>query len=125
MLALSDSESVFWLQRLLLVNELPVLIETSYFPAARCPGLLETYDGMEEPHRFVCRHYDVKIVRVSEAIEPVILESQEASTLGTKGGFPALWVEQVAFDAAERPVAFLTSLLRGDRCRFYTDLTFD
>jgi hypothetical protein len=28
-------------------------------------------------------------------------------------------------DAAEDPVAYLTSLLRGDCCRFYTDLVYD
>lgn len=123
MLALvDDPAAVFWLQRLLLVNEVPMLIETSYFPAARFSDLLDVYDGAEEPHRFVYRHYGIKIVRASEAFEPVILESQEASLLGVKGGFPALWVEHTAYDATETPIAFLTCLLRGDRCRFYTQL---
>ena len=123
-LALSDSEPTLWLQRLLLVNESPMLIETSYFSAARFPDLLEIYDGAEEPHKLLYERYGIKIIRVSETLEPVILESQEAGLLGVKGGFPALWVEHIAYDATEKPVAFLTSLLRGDRCRFYTDLTF-
>ena len=53
----------------------------------------------------------------------MILESAEAAFLGVKSGFPALWVEHLAFDIASNPVAFLSSLMRGDRCRFYTDLT--
>jgi GntR family transcriptional regulator len=124
-LALSDAEPVFWLQRLLLVNEQPMLIETSYFPVACCPGLFEVYDGVEDVHRFVYRHYGIKIARASETFEPVILEDREASILGVEGGFSALWVEHIAFDSADRPIAFLTSLLRGDRCRFYTELTFE
>jgi len=121
-LALSSAEAAFWLQRLLLVNDVPMLIETSYLSATRFPDLLEVYDGTDEPHLFIYKHYGVKIIRVSETLEPVIMESQEASTLGVKGGFPGLWVEHSAYDAAGKPVAFLTTLLRGDRCRFYTEL---
>jgi GntR family transcriptional regulator len=121
-LAFSNAEAAVWLQRLLLVNEVPILIETSYFSAARFPDLLEVYDGIDEPHLFIYKHYGVKIIRASETLEPVIMESQEARTLGVKRGFPALWVEHIAYDAAGKPVAFLTTLLRGDRCRFYTEL---
>jgi len=125
LLALSCSEPVVWLQRLLLVNEAPILIETSYFSAARFSDFLETYDEVEEPHKFIYRHYGVRVVKARETFEPVILEDKEAGLLGVQGGFPALWVEHIAFDATEKPVAFLTSLLRGDRCRFYTDLAFE
>jgi GntR family transcriptional regulator len=121
-LALSGSEAALWLQRLLLVNDVPMLIETSYLPAARFPDLLEVYDGAAEPHLFIYKHYGVKIIRARETLEPVIMESQEAGTLGVKGGFPGLWVEHITYDAAGKPAAFLTILLRGDRCRFYTEL---
>jgi GntR family transcriptional regulator len=125
LLDLPDSAPAAWLQRLLLVNQAPMLIEASFFSAARFPHLLEIYDGMEEPHKFVYQHYGIQVVRARETLEPVILEDREAGLLGVEGGFPALWVEHTAFDAAEKPVAYLTSLMRGDRCRFYTDLVFD
>jgi len=121
-LALSDSEAAAWLQRLLLVNDVPMLIETSYFSATRFPDLLEVYDGTDEPHLFIYKRYGVKIVKASETLEPVIMESQEARTLGAKRGFPALWVEHIAYETTGKPIAFLTILLRGDRCRFYTEL---
>lgn len=125
LLALSGSEAVVWVQRLLLVNEVPMLIETAYFSVARYPDFLETYGGVEEPLKFVYSRYEVSVIKARETFEPVILEDKEAHLLGVEGGFPALWVEHTAFDAAAKPVAFLTSLLRGDRCRFYTDLAFD
>jgi len=124
-LALAPSEQIVWLQRLLLVNEAPMLIETSYFSAERFPDLCDVYDGNVELHKFVYEHYGVEVVRARETFEPVILEAEEAETLGVTGGFPALWVEHIAYDAREKPVAYLTSLLRGDRCRFYTDLVFE
>ena len=86
---------------------------------------MEDYTGTEDPHQFLDHHYGVKITRAREMFEPVILEDKEAALLGTQGGFPALWVEHIAFDAADKPIAYITSLMRGDRCRFYTDLVFD
>ncbi len=124
LLALSDSEQTAWLQRLLLVNDEPMLIETAYFPAARFPALIDLYDGASEWRDFVHSRYGVKVIRARETFEPVILEDREAELLGVKGGFPALWVEHMAYDEADAPVIYLTSLLRGDRCRFYTDLVF-
>ena len=124
-LALGPSQQVVWLQRLLLVNEAPMLIETSYFSAERFPALCDIYDGKMDPHKFVYQHYGVEVIRARETFEPVILEEKEAGILGVKGGFPALWVEHIAFDAADAPTIFLTSLMRGDRCRFYTDIVFD
>ena len=125
LLALPDSAQTAWLQRLLLVNDAPMLIETAYFPAERFPALIDLYDGASEWREFVHSRYGVRIVRARETFEPVILEEPEAELLGVKGGFPALWVEHMAYDEAETPAIYLTSLLRGDRCRFYTDLVFD
>jgi len=124
-LILSPSALTAYLQRLLLVNGAPMLIETAYFPAERFPNLPDMYDGADEWRDFVFNQYDVMVIRARETFEPVILEDEEAEILGVKGGFPALWVEHIAYDAADNPVVYLTSLMRGDRCRFYTDLVFE
>lgn len=124
-LALAPTGQAVCVERLLLVNDLPMIIESAYFPAERFPALMVNYQGEPEILGFVNQRYDAKLSRVSEAFEPVILESHEARLLGVKRGFPALWVEYTAFDTADTPLAFITALLRGDRCRFYADLTFD
>jgi len=124
-LNLSETALTAYLQRLLLVNGAPMLIETVYFPAERFPNLPGVYDGAGEWRDFVFDQYGVKVIRARETFEPVILEDREAGILGVKGGFPALWVEHVAYDAVNSPVVYLTSLMRGDRCRFYTDIVFD
>jgi GntR family transcriptional regulator len=124
-LSLPSTQPVTWLQRLLFLNDAPILIETSYFSAARFPELMSSYDGSEDPHQFVFQRYGVKVTRAREMFEPVILEDTEALLLGTQGGFPALWVEHIAYEGVETPLAYITNLMRGDRCRFYTDLVFD
>lgn len=124
-LVLHETARAYWFKRLLLVNDVPMLIENSYFPALRFPDLLEAYNGSEEPLAFVNKNYGVRVARESESFEPVILESYEASLLDVKLGFPALWVEYAVYDTADTPVAFFSTLLRGDRCRFYADLKFE
>ncbi|MDI7276935.1 MAG: GntR family transcriptional regulator [Anaerolineae bacterium] len=121
-LALPTGATVIWIQRLLLVNAEPMLIETCYLPQQRFPDLLEAYDEVEDVHRFVGERYGARVTSSSDGFEPVILESREAAVLGVRAGFPALWVEQVGMDEAGAPIVFHSSLLRGDRCRFYVGL---
>jgi GntR family transcriptional regulator len=124
-LHLTKTEKAIWLQRLLSVNQIPILIETSYFSFKRFPDLLFKYDGEDDPHNFVYKQYGIKVARAKEIFEPVVLEDKEAAILGTQGGFPALWVEVNAYDEQKEPVEYLTTLIRGDRCRTYIDLVFE
>jgi GntR family transcriptional regulator len=122
-LGLDSSQEVFWCQRLWLVNDFPMMIETLYLPVDRFPDVAEKYQECESLERFIEQHYSVRIIREDEVFEPVIMDRAEAELLGAKSGSPALWVEVVARDAALAPVMVRTDLLRGDRCRFYVDLT--
>lgn len=124
-LQLPVDSSVIWLQRLLSVNAFPIIIETCYLPAARFPGLVTHYTAAEDLEQCLQRQYQVLIAEEREMFEPVILEHTEAHLLGVDKGFPALWVEAVGRDGSGSPVVYRTSLLRGDRCRFYVDLTFN
>ena len=112
LLGISGSEQLVWIQRLLLVNEEPILIESSYFSAKLFPDLAAAYDGMAQPHRFISDQYGIKVSKARETFEPVILEDKEAVLLGVEGGFPALWVEHLAFDISEKPVGFLSIVKR-------------
>lgn len=124
-LSIPEDGQVIWLQRLLLVNEAPMFIESCYFSIPDFPKLLEKYDEKEEPFEFIVHQYGIKVANATEVFEPVILESYEAKLLGVKQGSPALWVEYVARDGSNHPIALVTILMRGDRCRFYTDLSYD
>ena len=122
-LNLPPGEPVHWLQRLMQVNQSPMLIETSYLSRAHFHDLPGSVDGSKDL-RALMEGAGVQILRAQESFEPVILENAEAKQLGVEGGAPALWVELLVFDLGDAPVAYTTILIRGDRCRFYTDITF-
>jgi GntR family transcriptional regulator len=123
-LNLPEKGQAYWLRRLLRVNGQPSVIETSYLSSVRFAGLFDHFDEHEDLNKLLFQHYGVKIIKVDESFEPVILERDEANLLNVNEGFAALWVESVAFDIAGKPVLYTTSLLRGDRCRFYIELTY-
>jgi GntR family transcriptional regulator, N-acetylglucosamine utilization regulator len=123
-LHLPEKGMACWFRRLLRVNGEPFVIETSYLSSIRFPELLDLFDGHQDLNTLLHQQYGVKIIKVDEGFEPVILEAEEAELLGGKQGFAALWVESVAFDITGGPVLYSTNLLRGDRCRFYTELSY-
>lgn len=133
-LNLAHGKNLVWLQRLLFANDSPMLIETIYIPLPKIPQAYSTGENQFIPiDRLKCskgvrdlllEFFEIEIVRAIETFEPVILENNEARQLGADGGSPALWVEHLVFDIANEPVAYITVLIRGDRCRFYSDITF-
>jgi GntR family transcriptional regulator len=124
-LALPENAQTIYVQRLLLANAMPMIIESSHLPAGLFPNLMEAYDGKEDILSFIHQRYGSKVGKVSEVFEPVILESHEANLLGVRQGFPALWVDYTVLDTGDKPLACITALLRGDRCRFYGELNFE
>ena len=78
-------------------------------------GTSSLYDLLDE-------RYDVTVVRAKEAFEPVLIREGESILLETEVGKPALLLERTAYDTNDQPVEFCISIVRGDRCRFYTEL---
>ncbi|HEU5138381.1 MAG TPA: GntR family transcriptional regulator [Bacillales bacterium] len=117
----SDTE-VFDLKRLRCANDEPIILETSYIPKTIIPELsveqldhYSLYDYMEQV-------YDVSVTKAKEIFEPVLVRDYESHYLEIQEGRPALMLDRLAYDAKGTPVEFCRSIVRGDRCRFYTEL---
>lgn len=123
-LGLSNDEMVIEIKRLRCVDDEPYILESSYLPKSVVPevdklkklGQISLYDLMEE-------EFNVIVKRAVEAFEPVLIKKDESEYLQTQAGKPALLLERTAFDIGGRPVEFCRSIVRGDRCRFYTELS--
>jgi GntR family transcriptional regulator len=62
------------------------------------------------------------VTRAKETFEPVLIRDYESRYLRVPEGYPALLLDRIAYDSQGRPVEFCRSIVRGDRCRFYTEL---
>lgn len=121
-LQISQGEDVIALQRLRSANNEPIILETSYLPKSIVTELsredlaeFSLYDLLEEK-------FGVIVIKAKETFEPVLIRSYEEEFLDVKAGTPGLLLDRVAYDKDGRIVEYCRSIVRGDRCRFYTEL---
>ncbi len=118
-LDLRADAQVVRLRRVRLVDDEPLMVETSYLPLARFPGLLEQDLGSQSLYRVLETAYNTAIAEADQTLEPTVLNEHEAELLGVAAGMPAMLVQIIAYTGDHQPVEFSKSVVRGDRCRFY------
>jgi GntR family transcriptional regulator len=121
-LGLAVSAPVYYVCRLRLINQEPVMLERFTTPAQRFPGFdrydlsnRSTFDLME-------KEYGVTVVRARQSLEPVAATEYEAGLLGVKPGAPLMLERRLSLDQDDQPVEYGKDLYRGDRFRFVTEL---
>ncbi|WP_318245855.1 GntR family transcriptional regulator [Bacillus tianshenii] len=122
-LRLNLDEEVIHLKRVRCANDEPIILESSYLPKKfihdpdkmKMVGEVPLYD-------LLANEFETNVVSAKESFEPVLILEKEAIMLGVEKGNPALLLERVAFNGKKEPVEYCKSIVRGDRCRFYTEL---
>jgi GntR family transcriptional regulator len=110
------------LRRLRLAGDEPLVVETSYLPSARFPGLEKVDFSKVRLYDTLTTVYGCRPTRARESFEPILPSGAEADLLGQPRNQPALRVERIAFDQDDRPIEFCRSTVRGDRYRYSVEL---
>jgi GntR family transcriptional regulator len=113
------------IERLRLVDEVPMAVETSYLSAQQFPGLAKELRRGDSLYRVLLERYGVVPVTAEETIETAAASPREADLLRTETGSPMLVLSRHSFTADGEPVEWVQSWYRGDRYRFVTRLTSD
>ena len=121
LLGMAPGAPVVALDRVRLLDGVPVGIDRSLVPAARAPGLLgrdwttaSLYAALEEA--------GCPPVRAEYVLQAAAANDQEAALLELSPGAPVLRADQRSFDTAGRPIQLCRMSYRGDRYRFRTTL---
>jgi GntR family transcriptional regulator len=122
-LALRPGDPIYKIVRLRFAAGTPIVLETSFFPARRVPGLIELDLEGSSIYRLMDRAFAARPVRAVQSLEPVSAQAAEAMALGVAVGSPLMLVERTAWDATGVPVEHAVDLYRGDRSRFVSELT--
>jgi GntR family transcriptional regulator len=122
-LDLSVGESVYRIVRVRSARGVPVVLETSYFPAAVVPGLLAMDLERSSIYRLMDREFNARPVRARQSLEVTTAQGSDAAVLGINPGNSVMVVERVSWDALGRTVEYARDLYRPDRSRFVTELT--
>jgi GntR family transcriptional regulator len=115
-------EPVVALRRLRTADDEPMMLETSWLPVRRFPGLVDKDLEHARLYDVLTDDYGVRPARAREEFEPVLLSTDDARLLAKRPADPALLLERIAFDPEGRPIEFCRSIVRGDRCRYFVEL---
>lgn len=121
-LGLAPAASVFEIERLRGMNEIPVGIEYSCLSLAQLPGL-DTADLTDRSlFTVLADQYDRLPTRCDCEVQAQAASQRDADLLGVEPGFPVLVSFQTTFDQHERPLIAGRTTYRGDAYRFKASL---
>ncbi|MGY4710364.1 GntR family transcriptional regulator [Mycolicibacterium sp. CBM1] len=115
-LALKRGARVHEIVRMRSANGTPVLLEETYLPAARFPGLLAA-DLTGSVYALMIDAFDTALFSADEHIEATPASDFTAELLAVSPGHPLLLVTRTAYDRDGEPVEFSHDYFRSDRTR--------
>jgi GntR family transcriptional regulator len=115
-LGIGAADPVCEVQRIRLADGRPVVLERSFFPAFRFPGMLgRRLDG--SLYELLEVTYGLRPHRARESLEPVTARVREAEALEVGEGAPLMLVQRTAYARGGEPLEFARDLFRGDCTR--------
>src|SRR3954470_14450702 len=116
-LGLRAGATALRIRRLRSASGRAMVLEDSWLPAARVPGLLEL-DLSGSLYAILRDVYALAPEEALERLEPVPATAQEARAFGIELGAPLMQVERIARTARGVAVEYARDRHRGDRTRF-------
>lgn len=113
-LNLEAETKVIKLVRLRLMDNIPLVIETTFLPSAVFPNFLSVYTDHIPLYELLSKYYQQEVVRAQDLIHPILLRSYEANMLGVPAGALAFLFQRLAFNAAGQPLESTKSIVRSD-----------
>ncbi len=121
-LGLAPGAPLFELERLRLMDGVPILVDRTRIPRSLAPGLEEVDFSTASLYAALEERYGIRPARARFAVEAVAADERLARLLELQPGGPVLRCEQVTEDEAGRTVEVCEMLYRGDRYRFRATL---
>jgi GntR family transcriptional regulator len=112
---------VYYLERLRLADDLPVILERRYLVARYCPDLTEVLVS-GSLYATLSEYYKLDVSGADETIRAVNLRGDDARLLGVEPGAAGLAVESTAYLSGGVPLWWERTLYRGDAYEFHNRL---
>jgi GntR family transcriptional regulator len=118
-LRIPEGAPVMRLSRLRIVDNEPLMVETSFLPLQRFPDLLTDDFAVRSLYDVISARYGVTVSELDQTLEPVLMTEYEASLLHSSAGSPAMLLEVTAYGEQDEPFEFSKAIVRGDKCQYY------
>ncbi|MBE0408890.1 MAG: GntR family transcriptional regulator [Anaerolineales bacterium] len=121
-LSLPVSAPVYYVHRLRLINQEPVMLEEFTIPTQRFQDF-ENFDLTSRSlFEILETEYQVTVSQARQSLEPVLATEYEAQLLEIEKGAPLMLERRVSLDQDGYPIEYSKELYRGDRFRFVTEI---
>jgi len=114
-LALFPDEQVFYLKRLMIVDETPLGVLHSYIPGRYRLSLEEDYSKSLYK---IFENHGILLKEADQSIEASMSTKEEILLLGLKTSFPTLVIKRIAYSIDGDPVEYVRGVYHGDRYRY-------
>ena len=114
-------DPVLTFTRLLLADDVPMVVERTTLPGGHVPGL--EADHLDGPlHELLAGRYGIELVGGTAKLASVMPDAETAGWLDIPTTQPCLALHGVGFDRRERVFEYTSAVYRGDRYAFSTEL---
>lgn len=121
-LNMQPGEDLISLQRLRFVEKKPIMVNISFIPKVLCPGLvLETF-AESSLYQLFTNKYDIPVVSATDTLEAIPADETIAHHLQVPLNTSLMYVKRMAFTRNHVPVHMGLNYIRGDMCRFRSDM---
>ncbi len=121
-LGLAPGAALFELERLRLMDVVPILIDRSIVPLALAPGIQEIDFSVASLYEVLEERWGLRPARAHYAVEAIGADERQSALLGSETGGPLLRCDQLTEDETGRLIESCEMVYRGDRYRFRATL---
>lgn len=118
-LRITEASRVLRLARLRIVDNEPLMLETSFLSLDRFPDLVGDDFAVRSLYDVLTARYGIEIIELDQTLEPVLMTAYEADLLECAMGSPAMLMEVIAFAGEDDPFEYSKAIVRGDKCQYY------
>lgn len=116
-LEIAESQKVYKILRLRLADNKPMMIETTYLPYDRFPGMMREELEQAAMYDVFAQKFAVKITSAKEKFQPVVTNVEEARALKVSKEIPSLKIERYTYEN-DRIIEYTRSIARGDKFEY-------
>ncbi len=117
-LGLAPGDEVVQVDRLRFLDNVPLLLESSFLPAALCPGLEAEDLAAQSLYTLLRRRYKLALGCAQQTIEAIRPSARERQLLAVDGHAPMLLVDGTTYLTSGTPIEYFRAIYRGDRFKF-------
>ncbi len=122
-LGVEEGAPVYSIQRVRLVDNVPMSLQTSYLPKFLVPDLIDKKFEEGSLFKTIKKEYGHEVGTASEFLRAVRADAYEAKTLNVNKNDPMLLLERVTRTKSGKILEYVKTILRGDKSIFAIELT--